>query len=544
MLKIHTCLIAAFTGLVLLLTIILSLLLGRTAAGEMKQEIGEALSGTAYQMADKLDFFMFSRFGEIEVFSSLDALKKQDNSEEIRGVLNQLKSSLPSFSWVGYVDTEGRVLAATDEILEGVSIAERPVFKEGMKGSFIGDVHDAVLLAKLLPNPTGEPLQFVDISMPIRDESGETIGVLAAHLSWEWSKQVQDSILAPQQAWNKELDLFIVSKSNATVLLGPPEMVGKPLKLNTVSLAQEDKTGWELVTWPDGKSYLTGYAYGGGYLSYPGLGWTVLVRQPESVAFTPLLNLRQNFILTGIIAAILFAGLGWQVASRISRPIRELTETADQLRNGQAVEIQEYREFYDIYSLSRSFKCLIDSLDRTELALGNMKQLAHRDPLTGLPNRAALENYLERLLTEMNYKKEKLVFMYIDLDGFKAVNDTFGHQIGDTLLQKVAERLNLLTGELQYAVRLGGDEFLFLSRIPSEHEMAVQETCRLGQAIIEQINRLFVIEFHTISMSCSIGAAFYPDEDKHPSEVIQLADEYLYQSKQAGKNQLTIADKA
>lgn len=208
------------------------------------------------------------------------------------------------------------------------------------------------------------------------------------------------------------------------------------------------------------------------------------------------------------------------------------------------MEIQEYREFYDIYSLSRSLKSLVNSLDQTELALGDMKMLAHRDQLTGLPNRVALESYLERILSEMNYKEEKLAFMYIDLDGFKNVNDTLGHQIGGALLQKVAERLNSLTDNLHYAVRLGGDEFLFLSRIPAQDESAVNETRRLGEAIIEQINKLFVIEFHTISIGCSIGAAFYPDEDKHPSEVIQLADECLYRSKQAGKNQLTIADNA
>lgn len=416
MIRIRTFLIATFTGFVILVTVVLSLLLGRNATHEIKQEIGESLSGTAYQMADKLDFFMFSRIGEVEILSSLDALKKQNNPDEIRRVLNQLKSSLPSFSWVGYIDPDGNVLAATDQILEGANIAQRPVFTERIKGSFIGDVHEAVLLAKLLPNPTGEPLQFVDISMPVTDASGKTIAVLAAHLSWEWSKQVQETILAPQQTRDKDLDLLIVSKNDNAVLLGPTALVGKPLTLDAINPAQNNKTGWGLTEWPDGKRYLTGYAYGDGYLDYQGLGWTVLVRQPESVAFEPLLALRQNFILIGIIASILFAGLGWYLAGRISGPIHGLTVAADQLREGKAVEIEEYRDFYDIYSLSKSLKSLVNSLDQTELALGDMEALAHRDQLTGLPNRVALERYLERTLSVMDYDQEKLVFMYIDLD--------------------------------------------------------------------------------------------------------------------------------
>lgn len=113
------------------------------------------------------------------------------------------------------------MLAATDGILLGENLSERPVYQEGIKGKFIGDVHNAVLLAKLLPNPTGEPLQFVDISFPLKDSKGHIQGVLAAHLSWEWAKEVEESVLAPLKREEKDIEFFIVSKKNIPSCWGP-----------------------------------------------------------------------------------------------------------------------------------------------------------------------------------------------------------------------------------------------------------------------------------------------------------------------------------
>ena len=86
------------------------------------------------------------------------------------------------------------------------------MYQEGIKGKFIGDVHNAVLLAKLLPNPSGEPLQFVDISFPLKDSDGQIQGVLAAHLSWAWAKEVETSVLAPLQREGKDMEFLSLAK--------------------------------------------------------------------------------------------------------------------------------------------------------------------------------------------------------------------------------------------------------------------------------------------------------------------------------------------
>ncbi|AFH63680.2 diguanylate cyclase domain-containing protein [Paenibacillus caseinilyticus] len=540
MIKLRTLLILTITGIVILLTSLLGVLFTRHSTNEIKKEIGHSLAGTAYQMSDKLDNFMWSRAGEMEILTTLDIFKQGGDIPGVQAALDQLQTSFPSFSWVGFMNTEGQVLAATDGILVGTNIASRPVFKEGIKGRFIGDVHEAVLLAKLLPNPTGEPLQFVDISLPVKDHRGRTIGVLAAHMSWEWSREVQRTILEPQLHRSENLELFIVSRTDHTVLLGPEDMVGKPLEIDSVNRAQAGGSGWELAAWPDGRSYLTGYAYGDGYLSYEGLGWTVLVRQPESAAFARVAGLRSDFALAGTLAAMLFAVIGWFLAARITRPINSLTEAADRLRTGEAAELPENRGFREMYILSRSLRSLVESLARTENELGDMKNLAHFDPLTGLPNRVALESYLETTLEEVEPRTETLAFLYLDLDGFKKVNDTLGHHTGDILLQKVAKRLISLQQAGNITVRLGGDEFLHILRFPKES--AFEETKRAAEEIIALLNKPFLVDYNRISIGCSIGAAFYPDQDENAGQILKIADECLYRSKRAGKNCVSFSD--
>lgn len=104
-------------------------------------------------------------------------------------LLNNLKRSKSSFSWIGYTDTEGTVLAATDGMLKGANVSQRPWFQLGLKKAATVDVHEAVLLAKLLEQDRTSPLRFVDVVAPVKTRDGEVIGVLGAHLSVDWLSQ-------------------------------------------------------------------------------------------------------------------------------------------------------------------------------------------------------------------------------------------------------------------------------------------------------------------------------------------------------------------
>lgn len=226
-LSLRTLFSIAFAVIIILLTAILSYVIGNRSTTSVEVSIGSSLAAEANQMSEKLDQFMWSRSGEIEVLSKLNAFQELVEPAEAGGLLNQLKKSLPVFTWVGFLDKTGNVVASTDRILQGTNISQRPVFQQALKGTFVGDVHDAVLLSKLLPNPTGEALQFVDVSVPVMDKQGQTSGVLAAHLSWEWSREVEASIVNPLKERLKGVEVFVVSKKDDTILLGPEALTGK-----------------------------------------------------------------------------------------------------------------------------------------------------------------------------------------------------------------------------------------------------------------------------------------------------------------------------
>lgn len=488
-------------------------------------------------MADKLDYFMWSRLAEVDVISELEVIKNQENLPETSRILNEVQSNIPSFSWIGLTNQEGTVVAATNNILNGVDISKRPVYKEALSGTFIGDVHDAVMLAKLLPNKTGEPLQFVDISKPIINQDGQLVGVLASHLSWEWSKQVHDEIITPLKDEVKDAEVFIVSKQDNTVLLGPKKMVGTSLHMDSVTKAQKGETSWMIEKWSDGKDYVTGYSLGDGYLNYKGLGWVTVVRIPVEKAFTPVKDLQTFIVKIGFVSSSIFAMIGWYLTGFVTKPLQQISQSANLIRSGRKADIPSYKGIKDLEILSSSLKELVDSLIQTVSELGKMEELANHDKLTGLENRTALEAYTKVITDKAKSSGKAISILYMDLDGFKQINDTYGHDIGDMLLQAVANRMQSSTKEIKGDIRffrLGGDEFLALYT-PSIED-SIPATNFSANLILSKLNKPYCLDGKDMSVGCSIGGAIWPLDDHDLFTVMRYADEALYASKRLGKN--------
>ncbi|OKP98105.1 diguanylate cyclase domain-containing protein [Paenibacillus sp. P46E] len=537
-LNLRTLLSSAFAVMIILLTMLLSYVIGNQSTRSVELSIGGSLAAEAYQMSEKLDHFMWSRTGEVEVLSKLNAFQVPVDKKEADGLLNQLKSSLPVFTWVGFLDSKGNVLSSTDNILLSQNISQRPVFQEGSKGTYIGDVHDAVLLSKLLPNPNGEALQFVDISVPVQTGEGLVTGVLAAHLSWEWSREVERSIVTPLKERLKDVEVFVVSQKNDTILLGPKELVGKKMTDETLQKARTGVNSWTVESYGrNNQSYLTGYAYGDGYQNYPGLGWSVIIRQPADVAFASVHQLERNIAYSGLVAAVLFAVMGWFVAGWIVRPLNNITKTADLLSTGAKVEIPASTRFKDVAVLSESLRNLVNHLTKTENKLSYMADMALHDNLTGLPNRTALDEFLAHAVNKAKQNRSTLSFLYLDLDGFKKVNDTLGHATGDALLQEVAFRLLDCTRDNEIVARLGGDEFVVILHTSAIKPM--QEAEIVASRIISKINLPIIIQDENIHVGCSVGAAVWYPDGADTIETLRLADEALYISKRSGKNRIT-----
>jgi len=161
-----------------------------------------------------------------------------------------------------------------------------------------------------------------------------------------------------------------------------------------------------------------------------------------------------------------------------------------------------------------------------------LKHLAFHDALTDLPNRSLLMELLHHQIAIAEREQSGLALMFLDLDRFKFVNDTFGHAVGDALLKAVAQRLLALVRQSDTVARLGGDEFVIkLDNPASKEEIAV-----IATRAITAINAPMEIAGKTVQVGTSIGIAVYPGDGHTPVELIQNADAAMYAAKDAGKN--------
>ena len=354
----------AFSGLSIVLTLLLVGLLGDKATSQVKSAIGNNLAELAAQTSDKLDRGMFERYREVDLLARRGVLRPDTPAAQRRALLEQLQAGYPLYSWIGVAGLDGWVQVAAHRVLEGANVGQRPWFRNALHGKYVGDVHEAVLLASALPYQV-EPWRFVDVAFPVTDGAGKAQGVLGVHLSWQWARDIERSVMAGRNAGHR-VEALVVS-ADGQVLLGPPDVNGRRLALASLRAARSlARTGYAVETWPDGKQYLVGFARGRGYATYPGLGWTVLVRQDLVDAYAPVRRLREYGLGAGVLLAALFLLAGVVLAHRITRPLKALARAAEHIRTGAQAGIAPYRsrgDYREVDVLAGALDTLVTDLE-------------------------------------------------------------------------------------------------------------------------------------------------------------------------------------
>ncbi|MDQ3337643.1 MAG: GGDEF domain-containing protein [Myxococcota bacterium] len=161
-------------------------------------------------------------------------------------------------------------------------------------------------------------------------------------------------------------------------------------------------------------------------------------------------------------------------------------------------------------------------------------KLAHYDSLTGLPNRLLLDERLERALARADREGHTVAMLFLDLDGFKRINDTHGHEAGDQVLKEAARRILSAVRTVDTAARLGGDEFTVLLEKVKNADAVRVVTARL----LDQLSRPYAIAGGEAQLSASIGVCLYPVNARASEDLLKLADAAMYRAKRAGKNQV------
>jgi len=211
--------------------------------------------------------------------------------------------------------------------------------------------------------------------------------------------------------------------------------------------------------------------------------------------------------------------------------MREIVVT---IANGETMPV-EVRSRDIVYAGSPARVTALRDIRERLAAEDKIRFLAHHDVLTGLANRFQLNDIATRELAAARRNGKMLAVLCVDLDRFKGVNDTLGHDAGDVLLRQVADRLRETTRETDFAARVGGDEFILLQTSLTHESDAAQ----LGRRVIERLSEPYDINHHQVSIGASIGVAIHPRDGDQVEELMKRADLALYRVKAEGRGDVS-----
>lgn len=368
----------SFGSLGLALMVLLGLLAAQSARQESKETTERLLLQLASSLSAQLDHDMAERYREVALMASYENLHQSGRpTSEWRITLDEMQKTLKDYSWIGVTDTKGKVIAATQGILEGRDVSARPWFEKGLLAPVVLNVHEAKLLANLLPpSPKDEPYRFVDVAAPIK-QGDRVIGVIGAHLNWEWARQRGQELLA---AIDPDLAIkLVILDAQGKVLLGD-----KPLwegRLQPTSTTRE--LGTQIFSLADGQRYLGAWRTSRPIGPYPGMGWQVILLQPEATALASAQHVKWLVVGLSLLGAALFAALSWWLASALTAPLRAAASQArrDAPPGAQATLGDEVAQLTaSLASLTQT----IQARDEEVMALNANRDVAVREQVADL----------------------------------------------------------------------------------------------------------------------------------------------------------------
>ena len=416
------------------------------------------------------------------------------------------------------VDRAGRRLDSTELIVRDPlsftgALEGRPTLGRPMKSE--GSPHAALPMGTPIRNPAGE---VVAVLFGTADLAGD--GLLGHPDDGRVGRSGGILVISPR-------DRVFVASTDAAMSLQPTPAPGvNPLH----DRAMNGFRGSGITVNAKGIEEISAIA------SVPISGWFVVARLPLAEALAPIARV-QRFILMqrapAVVTVLVLIGL---VMAWLLRPLLRAARQAEKMARGEIAlaPLQVVRDD-EIGHLTEAFNRLLAKLGEHQAELG---RLAHYDILTGLPNRKLLDDRLRQRLASGEQGSSATAVLYLDLDGFKQLNDTFGHDAGDEALRRIAQRLLGLVKSTDTVARIGGDEFVVLVADfdgPAEHAAR-----HLAQQCIDAISQPLQVQQIQVRIGVSIGIALTQGGET-PEALLVAADKAMYQAKQGGRSGYVMA---
>lgn len=256
-----------------------------------------------------------------------------------------------------------------------------------------------------------------------------------------------------------------------------------------------------------------------------------------------------HFVTMAVAGMIVLIALA--VSFGVVRPVRQLTKGTRRLAAGQLETRVTRGGMREVDQLAQAFNHMAGELASAEKEVRSyqaqleqrvakrtrqLRHLAHHDALTGLPNRRRLFAYLSATLSRAHKRGKRVAVLFLDLDNFKTINDSLGHEFGDRVLREVGDRLRAVLNPGDFVARLGGDEFTLVL----EEAGTVDEIERRAALLVSEFQRPLGIGRREVLLGMSIGAAVFPDHAQDSDSLLRAADTSLYRAKELGRNRVSV----
>ncbi|WP_152224334.1 diguanylate cyclase [Pseudomonas sp. SCB32] len=467
----------------------------------------EANSAYAAKVASGIGEFLGSAQRHLR-YSTTVLSRHMDDPTLIRAEAMRLQAQDSYFNSITVVDAYGQVLQAYPDALQIVGTTLR---SEGVAQAL---KERRPLVSQAYESMAGNLVVF--ISQPIFSPSGEFLGVVGGSV-YILKQSVLHSIISSH--FQHDGTFAFVADGNRRLLFHPaPPRLGAVIgKSASVDAALRGESGAKPIVNFQGISMISGYA------PVPEANWAVVAQQPRELTLAPLHRLMIAMLIDIIPASLIGLVMIWLGTLLITRPLRQLAQGANHLAAAETTgQLRDVKAWYAEAAAIR--QALLTGVQLLQQKLGQLSHEAQSDPLTGLANRRALDAALE-LLQETQRPYSVLA---LDIDHFKRVNDTFGHDAGDEALKQVAATLKQHSRGEDLACRSGGEEFILL--LPDTAlDIAGGIAERIRQAI--EVTEVPGVGFLTISIGVAYGGG-------EPDAMLKRADERLYQAKQTGRNRV------
>ncbi len=447
---------------------------------------------------------------------SADKIRSKMNDENaLNQETDRLKMQNSMFNSVVITNADGLVLSISPPSIE-------------IKGDTLTSVSAKEALTKktpLISKPykgiTGRLIIF--ISYPIFSQSNEYLGMVAGTIYL--NEQNAFNTLLGEHYSHDGSYVYVVDSDGRVIYHQDPSRVNDVVIENKVVQALvAGKSGAQQVVNTKGVEMLAGYS------TISSANWGVVAQRPLDVALAPSFDRVEDIAIKSIPLMLISIFIVLWAAARIADPLQQLASlTEESLESKNVKGLESVRSWYFEAHYLKS--ALIRSLTFLQGQVSYFKDQSTTDPLTGLTNRRTMD----AMLAEWLENQLPHAVILLDLDHFKSVNDTYGHAVGDKVLQFLARNMKAVTRDGDVCCRFGGEEFVLLLPMTTAENAA---------QIAEQLREILA---HTISpcgrpITLSAGVAVYPQMADTTEKLIEAADEALYYAKQNGRNQVKVAE--